>query len=104
MVTHRTPIGRQVRSGRMREGGARNEVNVGGTERLLSLAGGGLLALLGLRRRDAAGLGLAALGGSLLYRGATGHCHLYGTIGVNTAEKHSRAASMRAGEGVKVVR
>jgi uncharacterized membrane protein len=49
-------------------------------------------------------MGLAAAGAGLLYRGLTGHCHVYGTLGVNTAEKHGRAASVRAGAGVKVVR
>jgi uncharacterized membrane protein len=103
MVTQRTPISRQVASGQLREGGARNEVNVGDLERWLSVAGGSLLALFGLRRADALGLGLAAAGGGLLFRGLTGHCHVYGALGVNTGEKHGRAASIRAGEGVKVV-
>ena len=104
MASTATPIARQVASGRLREGGARNEVNVGNLERVLSLAGGGLLALLGLSRGGAAGLGMAAAGGGLLYRGATGHCHVYGALGVNTAEKHGHAAALRAGEGIKVVR
>lgn len=40
--------------------------------RNLSLLGGGVLAMLGLMRGSFSGLGLAALGGSMLYRGATG--------------------------------
>ena len=60
-------------------------VNVGDTERVVSAAVGGALVLLGLARRSLGG-GAAALAGSgLLYRGLTGHCHLYGALGVNTA-------------------
>jgi uncharacterized membrane protein len=103
MVTQQTAVSSRLAAGTLREGGARNEVNVGPAERWLSLAGGGLLALLGLRRGDAAGLGLVALGGGLLYRGALGHCPLYGALGINTADKHGKVASIRAGKGVKVV-
>lgn len=61
--------------------------NVGRTERTVSAVVGGLLTLFGLSRRNLAGLGLAALGGSLLYRGLSGHCHLYQALGLNTAEQ-----------------
>jgi len=40
-------------------------------ERLTALVGGGLLAVCGLRRGGLSGLGLALLGGSLAYKGAT---------------------------------
>ena len=46
--------------------------NVGEAERWLSLVGGSSLIAYGLARRNTAGFGLAALGGSLLWRGATG--------------------------------
>jgi uncharacterized membrane protein len=77
-------------------------VNVGDTERWLSLLGGGALALLGLSRRSLPGLGLAAVGGSLLYRGASGHCSLYNALGVTTAEPHGPATRIPAGHGFKV--
>ncbi len=77
-------------------------VNVGDTERWLSLLGGGALALLGLSRRSLPGLGLAAVGGSLLYRGATGHCSMYQAMGVNTAEPRGAATAIPAGSGFKV--
>jgi len=54
------------------------------------LLGGGLLALAGLSRGPLGGRGLAALGGSLINRGATGHCNLYQALGVNTAEPNRR--------------
>jgi uncharacterized membrane protein len=58
---------------------ARDWVNVGDTERLLSALAGTGLALFGLVRRSYGGLALAGLGASLIYRGATGHCPLYST-------------------------
>ncbi len=76
--------------------------NVGETERWASLLGGGVLALYGLTRGSLVGLGLAALGGSLLYRGATGHSPLYSALGVNTAEPRPDQTSIRAGRGVKL--
>ncbi len=47
--------------------------NVGESERVASGLGGGALAAYGLYRMDLIGAVLAALGGALLYRGATGH-------------------------------
>jgi uncharacterized membrane protein len=60
-------------------------VNVGETERQVSLAAGGLAALAGLARRDVPGLLIAAVGAGLIYRGATGHCHAYSALGVDTS-------------------
>jgi uncharacterized membrane protein len=60
-------------------------VNVGDVERWLSVLGGSALGVYGLKRGRLAGLGLAALGGALVYRGASGHCSLYGALGVSTA-------------------
>src|SRR5579884_3225224 len=77
-------------------------VNVGDTERLLSLLGGAALGLYGLSRRSLGGLALAAVGGSLIYRGASGHCAAYQTLGVSTADPVGPATSVRAGHGVKI--
>jgi uncharacterized membrane protein len=72
--------------------------NVGEAERWLSLIGGSSLVAFGLARRNSAGFGLAALGGSLLWRGATGHCPMYQTIGVNTAARgYGKGTGSRAG-------
>jgi len=62
-------------------------VNVGEYERWASVIGGGTLALYGLARRSLGGLALAGLGGSLIYRGATGHCSCYETLGISTADQ-----------------
>lgn len=64
---------------------ADNNINVGSVERWASAIGGGALVTYGLLRRGGVGYGLAALGAGLLHRGATGHCGLYGAVGVNTA-------------------
>jgi uncharacterized membrane protein len=58
-------------------------INVGGAERWLSMVAGGVLAAYALRRRTPASGAAALAGSALLYRGATGHCHLYQTLGVN---------------------
>lgn len=75
-----------------------NQVNVNHYERIASNIGGGVLAAYGLYRRDLLGLGLAALGGSLLYRGTTGHCHAYAALGVNTAADKSETGEKTIAE------
>ena len=49
------------------------ETNVGQQGRIISGAAGGLLALMGARRRGPLGLLMAAAGGYLVYRAATGN-------------------------------
>jgi uncharacterized membrane protein len=60
-----------------------SHVNVGGTERVLSILGGVPLILYGFSRRSPAGLGLSLIGGDLLYRGVTGNCAIYQTLGID---------------------
>jgi uncharacterized membrane protein len=86
------------------KGSADDGVNVGEMERIASLVGGGWLLFEGLRHGNLAGLGLAALGGGLAYRGLSGHCSVYAALDVNGAEHHGRLAAVAAGEGVKIVR
>lgn len=102
MATTLTPIRQELDAGRLRRGSASEGVNVGEGERWLSLAGGSLLAAYGLSRGSLPGLALVALGGGLLYRGATGHCSVYQALGVKTTPPHGRAASVAAGRGVRV--
>ena len=68
-------------------GARRARTNVGRGERIVSIAAGSILAALGLYRRSLPGLLSAGVGGSLLYRGATGHCHLYDALGLDTARR-----------------
>ncbi|MBV8819231.1 MAG: DUF2892 domain-containing protein [Acidobacteriaceae bacterium] len=70
--------------------------NVSQSERLASVIGGGTLVAYGLQKGSWSGLGLAAMGGALLYRGFTGHCDAYQTLGINTARKK------RSGRNVSV--
>lgn len=70
-----------------------SRANVGSMERLLSVASGSVLVLYGLSRRSAGGLALAAAGGGLFYRGATGHCEVYRKLKISTAEEGSRETS-----------
>jgi len=63
-----------------------HRVNVGETERLASVMGGSVLALLGLMRGGLTGSALAIGGGALVYRGITGHCEAYHALGVDTTD------------------
>jgi len=59
--------------------------NVNNIERAVSTVAGGALLAYGLNHGGWGGALVSALGGAMLFRGATGHCHLYDAIGVNTA-------------------
>jgi uncharacterized membrane protein len=67
-------------------------VNVGGNERKLSVAAGGLLALLGVSRRSIPGLILAGVGGGLIYRGFSGHCPVYQALELDTSDEPQTAS------------
>lgn len=60
-------------------------VNVGRTERWLSMIAGGALAVYALKRRSTQGGAAAMAGAALLYRGATGHCDVYQALNINRA-------------------
>lgn len=81
--------------------GKQSEINVSETERVASGIGGGLLTAYGLVRGDLLGIGLAVLGGSLVYRSATGHCTAYQALGINTAAKENMT-SVKASSSVRV--
>lgn len=77
--------------------------NVGDAERLLSVAGGGLLAVAGLNSSGLARVVLPLIGGSLVYRGITGWCAAYSALGIDTAcDRTAPATSVEAGHGVKI--
>ncbi len=85
------------------EARARSSRNVSDTERWASVAAGAGLVLLGLRKRNAAGLALAGMGGLLMRRGATGHCHTYEALGLNTASNGSDTRRALRGRGGTLV-
>jgi uncharacterized membrane protein len=72
-------------------------VNVGPAERQASMIGGAALALSGLtslsKRRYLPGLAMMVAGGMFLYRGKTGHCDLYQSLGVDTI--HTSSTGLR---------
>lgn len=87
--------------------------NVGQPERIVSALGGGLLALYGIRQKNATGALLALVGAAIAQRGITGHCQVYGALGMSTAgsgedgfleKKHGRAAVLDASKAIKVER
>lgn len=80
---------RRHRRALAREGKA-PRVNVGNTERAVSLLMGGLLAAWGLRRRGRAGYGGALVGAELLYRGVSGRCPAYTALGISTHAKREK--------------
>jgi hypothetical protein len=77
---------------------AAGSMNVGDGERWLSLLGGGLLALY-MARRSLGTVVLLGGTGVLLYRGLTGRCPLYQTMGLSTAASDPRPASPRSVAG-----
>lgn len=74
---------------RLADASASRVTNVGGAERIVSVASGGALMLAGLRAalrsHPLSGLALTVLGGVLTWRGAAGHCPAYAALGVNRA-------------------
>lgn len=85
-------------------GSAHDRINVGETERLVSLAAGGWLLYDGLKQGSLPGLGLAVLGGALAARGLTGHCPVYSAIAIDSTGSHGRLAAVAAGRGFKITR
>jgi uncharacterized membrane protein len=87
--------------------------NVGQAERAVSIAAGGALAAIGLRKRGVAGIAMALVGAELARRGLTGHCMLYEKLGVSThgpadirdrEDVTGRAATVNARKAIKVER
>src|SRR5260370_40380173 len=87
-------------------------VNVAEVERWASALGGAALTAYGIKQlkdRSPAGAALAAAGGALIYRGATGHCPVYSVAGISTAGEHddtqmalSGARGVNVEEGVTI--
>ncbi|HEX6915732.1 MAG TPA: SRPBCC family protein [Chitinophagaceae bacterium] len=75
-----------------------NVINVSEPERIISATIGALLFTNGIGRlfsSPVSGLLKAAVGGYLLYRGASGNCALYSMLGNETRQSHSRAVNVR---------
>ena len=78
-------------------------INVGKTERLISVVAAAAVAAVGLRRKRLRPL-LLPIAGSLFSRGVTGRCAVNRALGRNSArgDRASPVASVRRGEGIKV--
>ena len=81
------------------------ETNVAEMERWASALSGAALTVIGLRRgfenNPVGGAMLLAAGGTLMYRGATGHCPVYAAAGIRTADGSTREA-LSGARGVNV--
>jgi uncharacterized membrane protein len=77
--------------------------NLGKAERIISTIGGAGLIAYGIKNRSkiAKALSLAA-GGFLMYRGATGHSHLYKALRVGTAPKATPETSVAEETGIRI--
>ena len=85
--------------GDVQEARARSSRNVSEPERWASVAAGAGLAVYGSRRRSASGLAVAAMGGMLIGRGASGHSHIYEALGLNTAANGGDTRRVLRGRG-----
>jgi uncharacterized membrane protein len=76
--------------------------NVGGWERMASLAAGSGLLAFGLARRTLPGVAMAALGAALVQRGWSGRCRVYGALGLSTRPPTGEQADTVVREGIMV--
>jgi uncharacterized membrane protein len=79
------------------------DTNVNDPERWVSAIFGAALTAYGLKKRSIGGLVLAGIGGALVWRGASGHCPIYETLGVTTVDEEDDSnVSVPYGRGVRV--
>lgn len=76
-------------------------VNIHQVERAISMILGGMLMLRSVRRLSLRGAALASV---LLYRGVSGHSHLYQVLGMNTATGRRRHGAGTSEGAVEIVR
>jgi uncharacterized membrane protein len=82
-----------------------SSVNVADVERWASAIGGAALAAFGIKQlkdKSPAGAALAAAGGALIYRGATGHCPVYSAAGLSTAGRDDTRTALSGSGGIHV--
>ncbi|HEV7347129.1 SRPBCC family protein [Telluribacter sp.] len=71
------------------------KINVGPTERVISVVGGTYLLLDGLFLKEKRSVTEALIGGFLLFRGATGYCPLHTALEDRPAQEHSQNINIR---------
>jgi uncharacterized membrane protein len=77
--------------------------NVAAVERIGSVFLGAVLASYGLAQRSTGGAALAALGGLLIYRGASGKCAAYRQLGIDTTG-NSKGRGVPGNAGIRIER
>lgn len=93
----------EMGNGHNGNGHALSNINMGQSERWLSLAGGALLVGGGLMSRGLMRVVLSALGGTLLYNGISGNNMLYRWTGMNKAvQTNPEAVSVPQQQGIHV--
>ncbi|HEX8031129.1 MAG TPA: SRPBCC family protein [Vicinamibacterales bacterium] len=80
--------------------------NINDPERWVSVIAGSALAAYGLKKRSIGGLVLSTIGGTLVWRGATGKCPIYAGLGISTAAGNGddNNISVAYGRGVRIER
>ena len=76
--------------------------NISDAERLASALGGALLAAYGISQRSKSGTILAAAGGALIVRGATGYCPGYAVAGIDMHSSDDTRVALAGENGVPV--
>jgi uncharacterized membrane protein len=78
--------------------------NVSNPERWVSVVAGATITGYGLARRSLSGLALAGFGGALIWRGATGSCPIFKSLGISTHHEsgEGRNVSVPYGRGIRV--
>ncbi len=79
-----------------------SQINVGQNERYVSVGAGALLTTIGLRRGGLGGILLAALGGALVYRGASGYCPINSAIGRDTSGEKTETDVLEISNSVTI--
>jgi uncharacterized membrane protein len=80
--------------------GGSGTINVGETERMVSVGLGAFLlssGLSNLTRHPIRGILRTLIGGAILYRGVSGHCPVYEGLGKTKGVSHTQAINIRTG-------
>lgn len=77
-------------------------INVPSNERWVSGLSGAALVLAGLKMRSIPGAVLILAGGAMTRRAWTGHCNVYGALGVNRAQGEGAAPEEYSSKGIHV--
>jgi len=76
--------------------------NISDVERLASALGGAILAAYGISQRSKSGTILAAAGGALIVRGATGYCPGYAAAGIDRTSSDDTKVALAGERGTPV--